>query len=78
LRTLSGKLQGKIESITQMLPHEPKGNRDVSAIVGKLLKSLFGTALSEDLASVIDRLDSLRWKVGDLVHDAEIQMTVMN
>jgi glutamine synthetase adenylyltransferase len=70
LRAISGELQGKVESITQLLPKEQRRKRGVSAIGGRVLKFLFGTALNEDLANVNSQIDSLLEKLGDVVHDA--------
>ena len=70
------ELQAKIDNIIQMLPREQRIRRGVLSLGGKALKFLFGAALSEDLDPLNAKIENLRTRVGELVHDATQHMTI--
>jgi predicted RNA-binding protein with EMAP domain len=72
---IAEELQEKVENLLQMLPRERRVRRGMLSIGGKALKFLFGAALSEDLGPIIDRIEILRTRVGELVHDATERVT---
>jgi hypothetical protein len=70
------ELKGKLVGIAKMLPRATRVERSPLSIGGKALTFLFGAALSEDISAVNDKIDALKAQQGNLVHDADRQLTV--
>jgi hypothetical protein len=73
---IARELQEKIDNLLQMLPRERRVKRGMLNLGGKALKFLFGAALGEDLGPINDKIETLRSRAGELVHDAARRVTV--
>ena len=59
-----------------MLPGTNRSKRGILSIVGKTLKFLFGTALSDDIVRLDQKVDELKTQQGNLLHDVSNQIAV--
>ena len=76
LKIMTREFTDKMATLEQMLPGTNRFKRGILSIVGKTLKFLFGTALSDDIVKLDQKVDELKTQQGNLLHDVTNQITV--
>jgi uncharacterized coiled-coil DUF342 family protein len=76
LKTMTRELIDKIATLEQMLPTANWSKRGILSVVSKTLKFLFGTALSNDILKLDQKVEELKTQQGNLLHDVTNQITV--
>jgi hypothetical protein len=76
LQAMAREIVRKINSVESILMGRPRVERSILSIGGQMMKYLFGTALTADIASINTRVDAMDQNQEMLVHDVQNQITL--